>query len=79
MYEWILSKATNVQRQKLDTYYRINGAMYMIDTEIITNNLEIYGKKSYAYIMPKERSIDVDDRMDFKIAEMYMRERKCSV
>lgn len=73
-----LSKTRNVQRQQLEAYYRINGAMYMIDTEIITNNLEIYGEKSYAYIMPKERSIDVDDRMDFKIAEMYMRERKCS-
>ena len=33
-------------------------------------------KKSYAYIMPKERSIDVDDLMDFKIAEMYMKERE---
>ena len=71
-----LSKATNVQRQKLDTYYRINGAMYMIDSQIITNKQEIYGEKSYAYIMPKERSIDVDDLMDFKIAEMYMKERE---
>ena len=71
-----LSKATNVQRQKLDTYYRINGAMYMIDSQIIINKQEIYGEKSYAYIMPKERSIDVDDLMDFKIAEMYMKERE---
>ncbi|MBQ4531289.1 MAG: acylneuraminate cytidylyltransferase family protein [Lachnospiraceae bacterium] len=71
-----LSKATNVQRQKLDTYYRINGAIYMMDSQIIINRQEIYGEKSYAYIMPKERSIDVDDLMDFKIAEMYMKERE---
>lgn len=71
-----LSKVTNVQRQQLETYYRINGAVYMIASEIIENNMEIYGEKSYAYIMPKERSIDIDDIMDFKIAEMYMKERE---
>lgn len=71
-----LSKATNVRRQKLDTYYRINGAIYMIDIQIILNRKEIYGERSYAYIMPKERSVDVDDLMDFKIAEMYMKERE---
>lgn len=71
-----LSKVTNVQRQQLDTYYRINGAMYMINAEIIKNQDEIYGEGSYAYIMPKERSVDIDDQMDFKIAEMYMAERK---
>ena len=71
-----LNKASNVQRQQLETYYRINGAIYMIDAEVITNNFEIYGERSYAYIMPKERSVDIDDVMDFKIAEMYMKERK---
>lgn len=71
-----LSKVTNVQRQQLATYYRINGAVYMIDSEIIEDNMEIYGEKSYAYIMPKERSIDIDDIMDFKIAEMYMKKRE---
>lgn len=71
-----LNKGTNVQRQQLETYYRINGAVYMIDSGIIENNMEIYGEKSYAYIMPKERSIDIDDIMDFKIAEMYMKERE---
>lgn len=71
-----LSKASNVQRQQLETYYRINGAIYMIDAEVIRNNFEIYGERSYAYIMPRERSVDIDDVMDFKIAEMYMKERK---
>lgn len=70
-----LNKERNVQRQQLEVYYRINGAIYMIEAKIIKENMEIYGEKSYAYIMPKERSVDVDDMMDFKIAEMYMRER----
>lgn len=31
--------------------------------------------KCYAYIMPAERSIDIDTELDFKIAECYMREQ----
>ena len=30
-------------------------------------------EKSYVYIMPKERSIDIDDYFDFMIAELLLK------
>ena len=30
------------------------------------------GEKCLAYIMQKERSIDIDDKMDWEIAEYFM-------
>lgn len=62
-------------RQKLDVYYRINGAIYMIDRSFLQESHEIYRKGCYAYIMNKERSIDIDTQLDFDIAEFLLRRR----
>lgn len=56
-------------RQSLPTYYRINGALYIVKTEYLMANENIYAKKCYAMVMSKERSVDIDDAVDFKIAE----------
>lgn len=56
-------------RQSLPTYYRINGALYIVNTEYLMSTDNIYNEKSYAIVMPKENSIDIDDALDFKIAE----------
>lgn len=71
-----INEAANGQRQKLPTYYRINGALYMLKTEFLMNqNMNLYGETTYAYIMPKERSIDIDDELDFIIAETIIARR----
>lgn len=60
-------------RQSLPTYYRINGALYIVKTKYLMLMENIYKDKCYAIIMPKENSIDIDDEMDFKIAEAFMK------
>lgn len=64
-----LNKKNNSQRQKLDTYYRINGSIYIVDVKHFLSGSNIYDLGSYAYIMPIERSIDIDTKIDFIIAE----------
>lgn len=59
-------------RQNLPTYYRINGAIYIVDTEFIMSTDNIYNEKCYAVVMQKEHSIDIDDAIDFKIAEALL-------
>lgn len=60
-------------RQSLDTYYRINGAIYMVNTLYLENSGDIYGDNCYAYIMKKENSVDIDDRFDFIFAEVLLK------
>ena len=60
---------SNKQRQKLETYYRINGAIYMAAVKAFLKNTNLYREDCYAYKMPTERSIDIDTELDFKIAE----------
>ncbi|WP_279117848.1 cytidylyltransferase domain-containing protein [Fusobacterium varium] len=64
----------NGNRQELETYYRINGALYIANVEYFKKYQNFYYKDSYAYIMEKENSIDIDDELDFKIAEYLMKQ-----
>lgn len=68
-----LDRAANIGRQNLPVYYRINGAVYLAKSTILPNaETALYGAGTYAYVMPKQRSIDIDDVFDFTVAEAVM-------
>ena len=60
------------RRQDLKKYYRLNGAIYISKVDKLREIRTFYGEKSYAYIMEKDNSIDIDDEFDFMIAECLM-------
>ncbi len=62
----------NLPRQELPTFYRYNGAIYLLKTEELEKE-NMFSEKCYAYIMPPERSIDIDSALDFLIAETIMK------
>ena len=68
-----IQKDIKSRRQELPTYYRINGAIYICQVDYYLENGDLYNEKSYAYIMDKKNSIDVDDEMDFIIAETLLK------
>lgn len=63
----------NQARQSLQTYYRINGAIYMVDVMFLKQDKNIYRQGCFAYIMDGKKSIDIDAQMDFDMAEMLMK------
>ena len=69
------SKTFLMSRQQLPVYYRINGAVYLVNVDYLMKEGELYGKDSYAYIMPKERSIDIDSLFDLLLVETYIRQK----
>ena len=51
--------------------YILNGAIYVFKTNFLrSSRSNTYDKKTFAYVMPNERSIDIDKMTDFKIAEL---------
>lgn len=74
MDSFVNEKYLGVPRQNLPTYYRLNGAIYLIRREEL-DEMRMFRKKCYAYIMPNIRSIDIDSELDFKLAE-YIIEKK---
>lgn len=72
--EGFLKKSDNKRRQELDTYYRINGAIYIIEINEYLISKNFYGERSRAYIMDNKDSIDIDNDLDFKIAELLLKD-----
>lgn len=54
-------------RQDLPKLYLRNGAIYILKRDNILNN-NLYGEKVIPYIMSKEDSVNIDDPIDFEIA-----------
>lgn len=63
----------DIPRQALPTYYRYNGAIYLVTVEELYNIEHMLEHGCYAYIMPQSRSIDIDTALDFLIAETIMK------
>ena len=64
----------NIPRQMLPKSYTLNGAIYIIKVSSI-NNVNLYSDKSFAYIMKKENSVDIDNEIDFMTAELLLQNR----
>ena len=64
----------NLPRQSLPTYYRINGALYIAKTDYALNAKSLYDNRCYSIVMSKENSIDIDDELDFIMAEIIMKQ-----
>lgn len=69
MSNFINKAISNLPRQQLQQFYRINGALYIVKASVLNSNADIYENNCYAYIMPKYRSIDIDSLLDFAFAE----------
>lgn len=55
--------------EKLPAIVIPNGAIYAIKTDVLRAGGSWYGPHTYAYFMPKERSIDVDNEVDLEMAQ----------
>lgn len=63
----------DLPRQSLPTFYRYNGAIYLVTKDELHNIGHMLEKGCYAYVMPQSRSIDIDTALDFMIAETIMK------
>lgn len=77
MREFSNSPYRNMRRQELECYYRENGAIYIVKTDNIRDvQYDIYQNNCYMYVMDKRASVDIDDEIDFMLAESIMQKDK---
>lgn len=62
------------RRQDLPSVYRVNGAIYLIETEMFLKEKTFQASSLTGYIMDSYSSVDIDTELDFKIAELIMNE-----
>lgn len=73
--EGFLPKGISTRRQDLPKHYRINGAIYLCKIDYFLKYRDFYKDGSYAYIMENINSIDIDNQLDFIIAEAIINNR----
>ena len=56
-------------RQKPPQVYSPNGALYIAKTDYFRSKKTFYTSSTFAYLMPPERSVDIDNQIDFFTAE----------
>lgn len=61
-----------MNRQESRFSYLPNGAVYVFNFDFLKNKYSYYSEKSYAYLMPTQRSIDIDTEYDFEMAEYFI-------
>jgi CMP-N,N'-diacetyllegionaminic acid synthase len=67
-----------IRRQELPAVYALNGAIYIAQVDWIFKNKSFLSRETLAYIMPKERSVDIDTMIDITIAEALLKyTKKC--
>ena len=59
------------RRQDLEPAYKRNCAIYLTRTDLIMQG-DLFGEKSVAYIMPEERSVDINTPYDFSLTEFLL-------
>jgi CMP-N-acetylneuraminic acid synthetase len=65
-----ISTKALVRSQDLEDFYHLNGAIYLNRIErLYEEKTFLFRSNSYAYIMPRERSVDIDEEIDLIIAE----------
>lgn len=68
----VLPKQEVATRQQLPTCYEINGALYVVDGIKFRTEQVFVDDRTVAYVMPRERSVDVDTPEDFERAERLL-------
>lgn len=72
---FLIPEHIHLRRQDMPTFYNVNGAIYITDIELFINSSEPfnpYKAGAYAYVMPAEVSVDIDNRVDMALAEVII-------
>lgn len=66
----------NPPRQILPPVYMVNGAIYATRRDVFMNRSTFQGEKCLGYIMPSERSVNIDSEVDLVVAEYLLRKHE---
>lgn len=61
------------KNSKMKNFYKLNGAIYICKVEqFLKEKSFLIRNKTFGYIMSEESSIDIDEQIDFELANLYM-------
>ena len=73
---YLQTKKLPMTSQQLQEYYHLNGAIYISNIKNLEKYDGFYGDRIIPYIIPYNRSVDIDNNGDFELAQYYYKRRK---
>lgn len=70
--EPLLNEPLPIQRQQVPLCYKLNGAIYVASSRWFSAHKQLIASDSIAYVMPSERSLDIDHESDFALLHFYL-------
>lgn len=70
---YCLSEPEGVRRQDLPKAYKRSSAVYAVKRDVLMNQGMIFGGSTVGYVVPNERSIDIDTEYDWLRAEYMLK------
>jgi N-acylneuraminate cytidylyltransferase/CMP-N,N'-diacetyllegionaminic acid synthase len=74
--DFITGGSSVQKRQDMEPVYALNGAIYLIRRDILMSKMTFFVEDTYAYIMPPERSIDIDTSWEMHLANVLFQDNK---
>lgn len=74
--DYVEEEVENMPKKLLPPVYVRNEAIYAVRREVLVNQNSFKGRFSCPYLMPPERSIIIDTKLDFLLAEAVMKRMK---
>lgn len=69
---FVIEEPEGLRRQdRGEPAYIRNGAVYLSRRDVIMGG-SIWGRRSLGYVMPDERSVNIDSELEFKLAELLL-------
>jgi len=59
-------------RQEFPPMYYLNGAIYLVKIKPFLERRSMYSPRTAAYIMPRERSVDIDEPVDLAVCQAVL-------
>ena len=73
MYPILDGKNLITRRQDSPKVFALNGAVYVANIKKLTEHRSFLNKDTVPYIMPKERSVDIDTEFDLKLVDLLLK------
>ena len=73
---YVDAAAASLRRQDLPGAYVVNGALYLVEVKALFEQKSFLPTGTRGYVMPPERSVDIDDLADFCEAERILAANK---
>ncbi|AZT84483.1 acylneuraminate cytidylyltransferase family protein [Marinobacter sp. NP-4(2019)] len=70
-----LDLKTPRRSQEYPADYRLNGAVYVAGMSTVKEHGSLFSDSLLACVMPRERSIDVDEELDFELSRLMLEKR----